>query len=188
MCSVLLLASASPRRRKILRSLGVEFRVAVPAVDEALYVDAPQATVEENARRKADWARQRFPTDHLVAADTVIDFAGRCITKPGSRNEAAGWLRMFSGREHAVLTAVALGAPGTLPAIRVVRSVVRFKRLDDETIRAYLTRVDPLDKAGGYDIDQHGDMIVAGLQGSRSNVMGLPGETVREWLRKQRLA
>jgi septum formation protein len=181
----LILASASPRRHRILAGLGVAFDVAISAVNEVCIEDDPRATARENARRKMAWTRERQPDAWIIAADTVIDFGGQVVSKPVTTGEAGEMLRAFSGKTHDVLTGVALGVPGEEAEVRVVVSTVRFRPLDEQAIARYFAMVNPLDKAGAYDIDQCPDTIIASFSGSRTNIMGLPVEVVREWLENQ---
>jgi septum formation protein len=109
---------------------------------------------------------------------------GQCITKPQSRTHAAELLASFSAGTQQVLTAVAFQRPGLDLRCEVVESTVTFKRLTDRMISAYLDSVDPMDKAGAYDIGQHGDMIIASHTGSYTNIVGLPMELVTRWLRE----
>jgi septum formation protein len=180
----LILASASARRRKILRDTGVPFRVEVTQAEEIVYERDPARTARENALRKAEWSRVRHPRRRIVAADTVIAFGGRTVGKPRTMREARDMLRRFSGRTHTVLTAVALVRPRAAAVVKLAASEVRFRRLTAGDIREYLQRTNPLDKAGAYDIDQHGDMLIASFRGSRTNIMGLPRELVARWLRR----
>lgn len=182
----LILGSASERRRKILRGLGVPFDVAVPDVAEVLEGAPPEELVRVNARLKNDWCRERFPGRAVLTADTVVALGSRVFGKPASRDEAREFLRALSGREHAVLTGVAFSVDGGAPRVDVAVSRVRFQELDDARIGEYFRHVDPLDKAGAYDIDQRGDLIIAALEGSHSNVMGLPEEIVAAWLSRFR--
>jgi len=178
----ILLGSASERRRKILRGIGLPFDVMVPDLDEHVYARDPRRTAVENAERKNAWCRARRPDVIVITADTVIDLDGRLVTKPASPEEARAFMRRFSGRAHTVLTAVAFGGDGCEPGVAVEESRVTFRRLDDDVIEEYLGLVDPMDKAGGYDIDQRPDLIIESFSGSRTNVMGLPAERVVEWL------
>ena len=178
----LILASESERRRKILLEMGLTFETVVPQVEEVHVEDQPIFSVRENARRKHAWCRECRPDGVIIAADTVVDFRGRCVPKPRSMDEARDFLRMFSGHSQQVHTGVALSRPGRQVDVKVVTSDVSFKELSDVAIDAYLRRVDPMDKAGAYDIDQQGDLIIASYSGSRTNIMGLPRETVAEWL------
>lgn len=179
---MILLASASPRRRRILQDLGLPFDVAVPDVEEVTLDSGPERTALHNALLKNEWARGRVCDAVVLSADTVIDFEGRCVGKPRHVEEAAAMLGAFSGRTHRVLTALALAGPGGRPAVRVTASAVRFRALTSADIRAYLAAVDPLDKAGAYDIDQCGEQVVESYEGSYTNIMGLPVETLREML------
>lgn len=177
-----MMASASPRRRKILEGLCATFETAVPEVEEVHYADQARRSALENAARKHAWARARFPGRRIIAADTVIDLGGQCIGKPDSLESAIAMFRSFSGREHAVLTAVALTGADGEPVLQVLESRVRFRHLDEPAIREYFRRVDPLDKAGAYDIDQHAGLIVESYSGSVTNIMGLPAAAIRAWL------
>ena len=185
----LYLASGSQRRREILERLGVSFRVHVPDVNEVEYETDPAETVRFNALIKLRAARHAHADVPIIAADTVLEFDGRCIGKPTSMHAARVLLRSLSGRTHRVLTGVAFWAGGDQvdPVVSVGASTVRFRVLRDEDISAYFRIVNPLDKAGGYDIDQSGDTIIASVDGSRTNVMGLPLEVVEPWLNQQGL-
>ncbi len=183
----LLLASRSPRRRKILAALGVAFEVVVPDAAEVVYADDARRAARENAARKSAWCRARFPDRYSLAADTLIEFRGRCVGKARSLEEARAFLEMFSGMEHTVYTAVALARPMGEPELILAESRVRFRRLEAAAIAAYLERVRPLDRAGAYDIDEGGEALIAATAGSRTNIMGLPSKPVAEWLRREGL-
>ena len=178
----LLLASASERRRKILAGLGVGFEVAIPEVEEIVMDGDPRGTAAANAARKMEWCRTRYRGRYVITADTLVDLDGQIVGKPSSLEDAAIMLRAFSGRPQNVLTAVGFATPDARPEIEVVVSTVVFKTLSDKTIRKYFARVNPMDKAGAYDIDQCGELLIRSFEGSRSNIMGLPRETVRTWL------
>jgi septum formation protein len=178
----LVLASASPRRRALLERSGVPFHPAVPCITET-HTDRPREDVARNARAKHDWARARFPRAAVLAADTVVALGARVFPKPSSRAEAAAFFRMLSGQTHQVFTGIVFSRPGAAPREHVAVSAVTFRTLDDAAIADYFARVDPLDKAGGYDIDQHGARIVSAYTGSYSTIMGLPLEVILPWLR-----
>ncbi len=154
----------------------------VPAVDEVHWDDRPVDTVRENARRKAAWCRARVSGAAVIAADTVVVFEGRAIGKPRDPAEARGLLRSFSGCRQTVHSGVAMLFPGVADDLCVATSEVLFRDLDAATIDRYVALVDPLDKAGGYDIDQQGELIIMDHTGSLSNIMGLPMEVVGPWL------
>jgi len=180
----LVLASKSPRRREIMGKLGVPFECASPDVLECLHVEDPARTARENAALKNRWCANIRPDAWIVAADTVLEHGGRCIGKPLDRADAACMLASLSGKTHRVITATAMSAPGLDPEVHTEVSGVTFRTIENKDIHLYLAQVDPLDKAGSYDINDHGDLIIAGLEGSRTNVMGLSEEIVSVWLRE----
>lgn len=183
----LILASSSDRRRKILAALGVAFEVVHPQVTEVVYAQDARRSALENAERKSAWCRARYPGRHSMAADTLIQFAGRCIGKARTPDEAMAFLRMFSGATHLVVTAVVMANASTAPELIVAESSVHFRRLSEDEIRSYVRTVKPMDRAGAYDIDQQGETLMAGYTGSRTNIMGLPAEAVTTWLQKEGL-
>lgn len=180
----MVLASASPRRVELLRTVVPEFLV-VPS-DAAEVHDARlgvRPLCEWNARIKAEPVSRRHP-DHLVlGADTLVWIDGRPLGKPADRAEAEAMLRTLSGRVHEVVTGVCLRheASGRCEVFSDLTRVT-FRRLDDAVIGRYLAAVHTLDKAGGYALQQHGDWLVDRVAGSESNVIGLPVEALREAL------
>lgn len=187
MANNLILASASPRRAKILRQMGLDFRIIIPEVDEIMFIEDAIKTAEVNSRLKLEWCLARNPDNAVIAADTVVDLDGRCITKPASMDEAFAMIAGLAGREHRVYTGVALWRPGDDVRVIVTETRIRFKHLDNAGIRHYFELVNPLDKAGAYDADQYGDLLIESYDGSRTNIMGLPQEVVEKWIREQRL-
>ena len=179
----LILASGSPRRRKVLEGLGIAFTVEPTDAAEIADPADPVRTVVMNATAKAEACRRDHPGCAVIAADTLVWFQGRLIGKPRDLEEAAAFLRAFSGGIQIVYTGLALALPGAEPDLRVEASSVRFKRLDEGTIRTYLRLTRPLDRAGAYDIDENGELLIEGYQGSYSNIMGLPVAPVRDWIR-----
>lgn len=180
----LLLASASPRRRELLASLGVVFTVVAADVSE--HEDPatdPRVMVAHNAALKADWVAARHPEDFVLGADTTVFIEGRALNKPADLAEARAMLWRLSGRTHTVFTGVALRRQATgLRVDRGVASEVTFKPLTDAVIAEYLAKVHTLDKAGGYAIQEHGDLIIAGRTGSLSNIIGLPLDETKQIL------
>lgn len=169
------MASASPRRAKILKDLDVDFEIVKTDAPEVTYSDDPERTVRENALAKGSVAA-KVSGCKVLSADTIVWFEGRIYGKPCDLDEAKEFLRELSGRTHAVFTGVSFEGD-----TKVVRSDVTFRSLDEETIDEYVRRVRPTDRAGAYDIDESGDLIVEGWTGSYENIMGLPIEPLKEW-------
>ncbi len=179
----LVLASASPRRQKILASLRVPFEVHLPNCKEVVFPDDPVATVGTNAKHKAHSVQERYPHQVIVAADTVVCFEGRVLGKPRDRKEAEEWLLSYAGKSQTVYTAVAFAMPGREKiSVRIEATSLRFKDYTYATVGEYFDRVHPLDRAGAYDINEHGEMLIAHRVGSYTNVMGLPRSVVRDWI------
>jgi septum formation protein len=180
----LILASASPRRRELLGQLGVPFDVITAGVTE--HEDPttdPRVMVSLNAAMKADWVAARHPDAVVLGADTTVFIDGHSLNKPRDGAEAREMLRRLSGRTHTVHTGLALRRARDGLALEAGESSeVRFKTLDEPTIEAYLARVHTLDKAGGYAIQEQPDLIIAGYQGSWTNIVGLPVETMKQIL------
>lgn len=172
--SRLILASASPRRRELLEDrLGLQVEVRPADVDEApKHGEAPAAMVQRLARRKVAAVEAELD-DLVVAADTVVIVDGEVLGKPGDPTRAEHMLRALSGREHAVLTGVAVRM-GPKGASGVDRTKVRFRRLGPQEIQWYVETGEPLDKAGGYAIQGIGGIYVEHLEGSETGVIGLP--------------
>lgn len=178
----IVLGSISPRRHKLLDRLEVPFETVAVDIDEICDHNDPVNTVVTNALTKHIGCRSLRPEACIITADTMVWFEGRLIGKPRDLNEAAAFLRAFSGRTQLVFSGVALSLPGQPLATRVISSSVLFHELSDATINAYLERTKPLDRAGAYDIDENGDLLIASYSGSYTNIMGLPLEVVTDWL------
>ncbi len=179
----LILASASPRRAKILEMMGIKFNIVIPEVEEVMFLTDSKRTVSVNAELKLEWCRKRNPNSVIIAADTVVDLAGCCITKPESMDAAFAMIAELAGREHRVYTGVAMWQPGEKLKIVIDETIIQFKLLDEVGIKEYFKLVDPLDKAGAYDADQYGDLLIESYDGSHTNIMGLPEEVVAKFLR-----
>ena len=171
-----ILASKSPRRAKILSEHGWRFVVEPTEAEEVSIPRAPKRTVLVNAARKLKACRELHPDAEIVAADTIVWFNGRIYGKPRDLDEAREFLHELSGQTHSVFTGVAYCVPGGALQTEVVESRVTFKKLSDGLIERYVESVRPTDRAGAYDIDESGDLIVESYTGSYENIMGLPME------------
>jgi septum formation protein len=165
---VLVLASRSPRRRAILEQLGVEFRVEAPEVEE-LSEGEPRELVRENALRKA----RAVEGERVLGVDTAVVLDGRAFGKPRDAAEAEGFLRTLSGRDHEVMSGIAVRDAGDERS-EVAVTHVRFRELDERTIDWYLSRGEWGDCAGGYAIQGKGAALVERIEGDYWNVVGLP--------------
>lgn len=171
------LASASPRRLELLRRLGIEPVVRAARVDETpLHDESPSRVVARLARDKA-MAVERDDDDLVIAADTEVVLDGEVLGKPADDAEAARTLRSLSGRAHRVLTGVHV-VLGAHEAGAVETTEVVFREVSDDEIAAYVATGETADKAGAYGIQGAGGMFVVRIEGSDSNVVGLPLATV----------
>ena len=180
----LVLASTSPRRRSLLRRLGLGFRVAAPAVDETARPGEDPAThVRRLALAKARQVARRSPDAVVLGADTVVAVDGRILGKPGDAREAVRMLSLLAGRTHEVLTGVALvAADRRRERSAVVRTRVTMRRLEAVEIRRYVAGGEPLDKAGAYAVQGEARSFVELVEGSLTNVIGLPLERLARML------
>lgn len=177
----LVLASGSPRRRTLLLDLGLDFDVRPPGVDESVAEGESGAVyVERLARAKA--AAASAPGHVTVAADTTVDLDGVLLGKPSDRAEARAMLRGLSGRSHQVHTGVAVAwwtrAETTAVDSEVATTSVAFCELTDRWIEWYVGTAEPYDKAGGYGVQGAAGLFVTQLEGSPTNVVGLPLDVV----------
>ena len=171
----LILASASPRRLDLLRQLGIAPDAVVPAeIDETPTLrELPRAHAQRLAAAKARAVAARHPDALVLAADTVVGCGRRILPKAGTEEEARACLALLSGRRHRVWGGLALARPDAEIVVRVVDTVVRFKRLERAEIDAYIAAGEWRGKAGGYAIQGRAAAFVAFLAGSYSNVVGL---------------
>ena len=178
----LILASASPRRAKLLRELDLDFQVVPSAAAEILDDQlSPWELCQLNAHRKARVIAKKRPDALVLGADTLVFLDGEIMGKPADAAEARRMLARLQDRTHQVVTGVSLIH---LRAYRertfAVSTDVTFRPLTAEQINDYLSKMNPLDKAGAYAIQEHGDTIVSEISGSFSNVVGLPVEKLAE--------
>jgi septum formation protein len=172
-CKVVL-ASSSPRRRELLNLIGIAHEVRPPNLDESMRPrETPRRHAERLARDKASAVAMRDPDLITIAADTIVVINRKVLGKPVDKEEAARMLAMLSGREHTVITAVAVSRGKKLrSAIEEVK--VKFRRLREDEIEAYVATGEPMDKAGAYGIQGFGATIVERVEGDYFAVMGLP--------------
>jgi septum formation protein len=176
----LVLASQSPRRKALLKAVGIEPKIVVPAVDETpLSGELPIVHALRVATNKA----LAVNGDAVLAADTVVALEGAILAKPADEAEAIDMLTRLSDRTHTVHTAVVLVIGGTRVLSDVASTRVRFRRLTDQEIRSYAATKEPMDKAGAYGIQGEGGALVAETFGSYTNVVGLPIEETLRLLR-----
>ncbi|HUR38585.1 MAG TPA: nucleoside triphosphate pyrophosphatase [Planctomycetota bacterium] len=173
-----ILASASTSRRKLLK--GYTFRV-VPSGVREVKLPGLKATCVANARLKADAVAARFPTAWVLAADTMIAYGGKIYGKPRDRKAAAALLRKLSGKTHVLGTGVVL-QKGSFRIVKYVTSKVTLH--DDPPIDKIVRAGDPTRYAGGYAIREKNDPLIARIDGSRSNVIGLPMEVLAPLLKR----
>jgi septum formation protein len=169
----LVLASASPRRARILRDLGVAFRIVVSHEDESLVPGEDGAAAVERLARAKALAVAREETLPVLAADTEVLCDGHILGKPAGEGDAIAMLRRLAGRAHEVVTGVCVVMDGVARS-GVERSVVRFAPMTEEELLWYAATGEPLDKAGGYHVDGKGALFIETVEGSPSNVAGLP--------------
>ncbi len=181
------LASKSPRRRELLRQIGVEFEILMlretagrdgAVSEDPMPGEAPEVYVKRIARDKAQasWAAvefRRLPLRPVLAADTTVTIDGQILGKPASSDDALQMLRRLNGRTHEVLTAIAVIVDGDINEA-FSRSEVTFASVDDDALRKYCESSEPLDKAGSYGVQGHAAQFISHISGSYSGIMGLP--------------
>ncbi len=179
----IILASGSPRRSELLAAAGVEFEV-IPSPAEEIHDSSMgmAGLCEENARLKASAVAIDHPDAVVIGADTLVFLDGEPLGKPNDMAEAESMMRRLSGKTNQVCTGVCVMGPGEKVTLMHVVTDVFFRELDDETLFTYLAKTQPLDKAGAYGIQDHGEMIIEHIEGRFDNVMGLPVEQVLQAL------
>lgn len=182
----LILASKSPRREELLRRAGFTFETRASRVDEIYQAgESAEEFTSRIARNKARAvAASSQPADLVLGADTVVVVDGQILGKPAGPDDAARMLRQLAGRSHRVITAVCLVfAPDRIEALKTEVTLVTFAPLDEQAIRDYVQSGEPMDKAGAYAIQGLASKFVARIEGSYSNVVGLPIHLVYEILK-----
>lgn len=173
------LASQSPRRKELLRQIGIAFHQIHSGVDETPFSsEAPEAYVTRMAEEKAlaGWRRltlDQLPLRPVLAADTAVILGVKILGKPENESQACDMLLSLSGNSHEVFTAVAVTDGNSLP-VKVSRTVVRMTAFDRKVAEAYVATGEPMDKAGAYGIQGKGAVLVESISGSYTGVVGLP--------------
>ena len=172
---MLILASASPRRRELLQFLGMDFQVLPSAYDEVVPArhGDPEALACQLAREKARDVARHHSGALVLGADTLVVLGDRVFGKPADREDAERMLLALSGRTHRVVTGVALVERDTERTF-AVSTEVRFRRLHPVEVKAYVATGEPADKAGAYAIQGHGAFLIEEIRGDYTNVVGLP--------------
>jgi len=184
----IILASASPRRRELLKKVVPRFKVVPSGVDEDRFRGLePNSFALEAALAKARAVGSKYPSSLIIAADTLVLLGGEVFGKPGGRDQARVMLAKLSGRTHKVITAVVLYRKDQGRVVAGLEmSRVTFKKLGRKAIEDYLDSSEYLDKAGAYAIQESGDSLVARLEGDYDNVVGLPVALLRRLMAEYR--
>ena len=180
---MLILASESPRRKVLLEKITAAFTVVPPRVEELESGEELFKLPEQNALLKAGNVAERFPQDFVIGADTAVFAGNRMLGKPASQEEAAEMLALLGGKVHKVISGVAVicAAKGVRRSWSTV-SEVRFRELSAGAVREYMEKVNVLDKAGAYAIQEHPELMGAVWEGETENIIGLPLETLKRVL------
>ena len=178
----IILASRSPRRQELLNQIGIKFRVETADVEEEHGQGrAARSICRRNALAKAQVVAEQFPKQTVLGADTLVHLGDELFGKPASLAGARRMLRRLSGQTHHVTTACAL-VQGTGKKVFSVTTRVRFRKLNNRQINKYLRTVSVLDKAGAYAVQEKGEWLIEAIQGSLTNVVGLPLERLQSEL------
>jgi septum formation protein len=179
----LVLASASPRRAELLRAAGIDFDVQPANIDEAIISGESAAEyVSRLAEGKARAVHELDGSRTVLAADTTVVVDGHILGKPLDEGDAGRMLGMLSGRTHEVLTAVSIFHPGLIVNTQVEATVVEFAALSEADISWYVSSGEPMDKAGAHAVQGLASRFVTRVEGSYSNVVGLPVALVYQML------
>lgn len=185
----MILASGSPRRQAYLEDMGIDFKVLVADIDESpIAGEQPRSYVCRLGRRKAMEVMKKNTQTWVLAADTIVSLDDKILGKPKSVEEAVNTLLLLSGRVHEVATAFCLGCKDkSILHEECVVTKVRFAPFTEDVARVYVDTGEPFDKAGGYGIQGRGAFLVSGVEGSYSNVVGLPLYEVIAALQKHKI-
>jgi septum formation protein len=174
--SPFILASASPRRQELLRSVGLKFKTIPAHVNEDYIAgESPREHVKRLAQDKASAISHKYPVAWVLGADTIVVIDGLILGKPKNKLQAQKMLEKLSGREHKVFTGFTLAhVAAEVSKTKVVRSAVQFKTISPKEMEWYVSCDEPYDKAGGYAVQGKGAYFIKSIRGSYTNVIGLP--------------
>jgi septum formation protein len=181
-----ILASASPRRQELLRSVGLKFKTVPAHVNENyLAGESPRQHVKRLSRDKAMVIAGKYPESWVLGADTIVVIDGLILGKPKNKTQAREMLQNLSGREHKVFTGFTIAhVAAAIYQTKVIQSAVRFKTISPKEMDWYVSCDEPYDKAGGYAVQGRGAYFIKSIRGSYTNVIGLPLCEVLEELKK----
>ena len=180
----IILASGSPRRKQLLKSLGVEFEAVAPNMDEIYDSElAPKEVAKHISKNKAQEIVGRYPECAVIAADTIVVINNEILGKPEDEDSAAEMIRKLSGSWHEVITGICILYKREITLFSETTRV-HFKKIDNEFIDWYISTQEPMDKAGAYGIQGYGAMIVDKIEGDFYNVMGFPISKIMSELKK----
>jgi len=180
----IILASQSPRRKKILEQVGLDFEVVVSDFDETkIKFKNPQEMVEKLSLEKAKLIAKKYPSAIVIGADTTVIFRKEIIGKPKSKQDAVRILKLLSDNTHEIVTGFTVIKESKSITEHVI-SKVKFKKLSEAEIKAYVATGEPMDKAGGYGIQEKGGLFIESIEGDYFNVVGLPIFAVAEALKQ----
>ncbi len=179
--STLILASKSPRRINFFKEMQLSFIDISANLDESRKHYYPLHISVIHAIQKAKLVSRIYPDNFVIGVDTVVEFEDNILGKPANIYDAEETLLSLSGKTHHVVSSVCIIKMSDFTFCTFSeQSIVKFKNFDIETVREYYTHVNPLDKAGGYAIQEHGKMIVEHIRGSKDNIIGLPTEKLKD--------
>jgi len=184
---LLILASRSPRRKYLLEQAGLSFSVIPSSIDEtSVPISSPETYVRVLSEAKADNVSEKYPGKWVIGADTIVLKDRTILGKPGSRDEARTMLKQLSGKTHQVFTGYSICCKvKSRKFSETIKTQVLFKNLTDQEIEWYIHTTEPFDKAGAYAIQGLGTFLVKSINGSYTNVVGLPVCEVIEFLIKE---
>jgi septum formation protein len=179
---MLILASSSPRRRELLTAAGIAFTVQPADVDETHRAgESPEAFTQRLAREKAEAIFATHPNATVLGADTIVVCGAEILGKPSDETDAARMLKKLSGRDHQVITGVALVSPSGTQTIAETTTVT-MRKISEEEIKNYIATGEPMDKAGAYAIQGGAALFITQIVGDYDNVVGLPVKAVQQML------